>query len=69
MNTSKGDSICPNKVLTLVYVLENEKVLLGLKKRGFGEGKVGNEKLNNKYTLKFMPLQFYSPTIMAMKMT
>ena len=48
MNTSKGDSICPNKVLTLVYVLENEKVLLGLKKRGFGEGKVGNEKLNIK---------------------
>ena len=49
MNTSKGDLICPNKVLTLVYVLEDEKVLLGMKKRGFGEGKVGNEKLNIKH--------------------
>ena len=30
------------KVLTLVYLLEDENILLGLKKRGFGEGKVSS---------------------------
>ena len=27
------------KVLTLVYIRDDEKILLGLKKRGFGTGK------------------------------
>ena len=27
------------KVLTLVYIRDDEKVLLGMKKRGFGQGK------------------------------
>ena len=29
----------PKKLLTLVFLREGEKVLLGMKKRGFGEGK------------------------------
>ena len=29
----------PNKLLTLLFVLEGDRVLLGLKKRGFGVGK------------------------------
>ena len=27
------------KVMTLVYIRKEDKVLLGMKKRGFGEGK------------------------------
>ena len=33
-------TIKSKKVLTLVYLLDNDNILLGLKKRGFGEGKV-----------------------------
>ncbi len=29
----------PKKVLTLVYILKGDEILLGLKKRGFGTGK------------------------------
>lgn len=29
----------PNKLLTLLFVLEPGRVLLGMKKRGFGEGR------------------------------
>ena len=39
VNTKVGMS---RKVLTLVYLLEDENILLGLKKRGFGEGKVSS---------------------------
>ena len=28
------------KILTLVYLLDGDRILLGLKKRGFGVGKV-----------------------------
>lgn len=40
MDKSEGPAHL-KKVLTLVYLLDGEKILLGLKKRGFGEGKVG----------------------------
>ena len=40
INTQKVE-MAYKKVLTLVYLLDKENVLLGLKKRGFGEGKVG----------------------------
>lgn len=30
----------PNKQLTLLLLCENDRVLLGMKKRGFGAGKV-----------------------------
>ncbi len=29
----------PKKVLTLVYILKDDQILLGMKKRGFGVGK------------------------------
>ena len=32
-------SVVPNKVLTLAFVREKAQILLGLKKRGFGEGR------------------------------
>ena len=40
MEKLEKGSVQLKKVLTLVYLLNNDKVLLGLKKRGFGEGKV-----------------------------
>ena len=40
MDDLKEKTISSKKVLTLVYLLDKEKILLGLKKRGFGEGKV-----------------------------
>ena len=39
-NIAKPEMTCPKKILTLVYLLQNKRILLGLKKRGFGEGKV-----------------------------
>ena len=29
----------PNKLLTLLFVVESDRVLLGMKKRGFGAGR------------------------------
>ena len=29
----------PNKLLTLLFVIESDRVLLGMKKRGFGAGR------------------------------
>ena len=40
MSDVKAKVAMSRKVLTLVYLLEDENILLGLKKRGFGEGKV-----------------------------
>ena len=40
MSDVKAKVAMSRKVLTLVYLLKDENVLLGLKKRGFGKGKV-----------------------------
>ena len=40
MHQSEKVAVHLKKVLTLVYLLDGEQILLGLKKRGFGEGKV-----------------------------
>ena len=40
MSDFEGKTTKSKKVLTLVYLLDKENILLGLKKRGFGEGKV-----------------------------
>ena len=40
MSDVKAKVATSRKVLTLVYLLKDENILLGLKKRGFGEGKV-----------------------------
>ena len=40
MDDSNSATFKSKKVLTLVYLLDNDNILLGLKKLGFGEGKV-----------------------------
>ena len=42
MEITKDKATHLKKVLTLVYLLDGENVLLGMKKRGFGVGKVSS---------------------------
>ena len=57
------------KVLTLVYIRDEENVLLGMKKRGFGQGKWNgfggkvqqNESIMGKSARKFKVSDSYAP--------